>query len=132
MLKLDAHDPREQQIANEIISQFDRDHFQRLLTDWVVDSNQSFRETENERLRAVFEYLNPSVIATEAHLAHDTIRKRILQIFDTEKCNIVRALKEVPGAIHIAWDGWRSRNRHALYGITAHYLDRDCNWKRWS
>lgn len=78
MLKLNAHDPREQQIANEIISQFDRDHFQRLLIDWVVDSNQSFRETENERLRAVFEYLNPSVIATEAHLAHDTIRKRIL------------------------------------------------------
>jgi hypothetical protein len=130
MLKLNAHDPREQQIANEIISQFDRDHFQRLLIDWVVDSNQSFRETENERLRAVFEYLNPSVIATEAHLAHDTIRKRILQIFDTEKCNIVRALKEVPGAIHIAWDGWRSRNRHALYGITAHYLDRDCNRKK--
>jgi hypothetical protein len=77
----------------------------------------------SHRFCAVFEYLNHSVIATEAHLAHDTVRKRILQIFDSEKCNIVRALKEVPGAIHIAWDGWRSRNRHALHGITAHYLE---------
>jgi hypothetical protein len=70
------------------------------------------------------------MIATEAHLAHDTIRKQILQIYDTEKSTIVSALKEVPRAIHITWDGWRSRNRHALYGITAHYLDRSCNRKK--
>jgi hypothetical protein len=102
ILKLNTHDPREQQIANEIISQFDQDHFQRLLIDWRVDSIQSFREIKNEWLRAVFEYLNPSIIAIEAHLAHDTIRKRILQIYDVEKSTIVRVLKEVPGAIHIA------------------------------
>ena len=130
MLGLNAHNPREQAIANRIIGQFDRDHFQRLLVDWVIDSNQSFREAENERLRAIFEYLSPSIAATDAHLGHDAIRQHVLQIFNAEKSTIIRALKEVPGAIYIAWDSWRSRNRHALYGIIACYLDRDYEPKK--
>ena len=34
-------------------------------------------------------------------------------------------LSTVPGQIHIAFDGWRSRNRHALYGVVCFYID--CN-----
>ena len=43
MLKLDASDPKEQAIANALIRRFDRDHFQRLLLEWVVDANIPFR-----------------------------------------------------------------------------------------
>jgi hypothetical protein len=41
-LKLDPSRPREQVIANSIISGFDRNYFQRLLIEWIVDTNQQF------------------------------------------------------------------------------------------
>ncbi|OBS20285.1 hypothetical protein FPOA_20876 [Fusarium poae] len=75
MLNLDTSDPKEQAIANALIQRFDRDHFQKLLLEWVVDANISFRQPEHCRLRRIFEYLNPSVAATNAHISHDTVRE---------------------------------------------------------
>ena len=117
MLNLDTSDPKEQAIANALIQRFDRDHFQRLLLEWVVDANISFRQPEHCRLRRIFEYLNPSVAATNAHISHNTVRKRIVDLHLQHKAHIIDYLRKVPGQIHIAFDGWRSRNRHALYGI---------------
>ncbi|KAK2470539.1 hypothetical protein H9L39_17835 [Fusarium oxysporum f. sp. albedinis] len=74
MLNLDTSDPKEQAIANALIQRFDRDHFQRLLLEWVIDANISFRQPEHGRLRRIFEYRNPSVAATNAHISHDTDR----------------------------------------------------------
>jgi hypothetical protein len=114
MLNLDTSDPKEQAIANALIQRFDRNHFQRLLLEWVIDANISFRQPEHGRLRRIFEYLNPSVAVTNAHISHDTVRRRIID-----------HLRSVPGQIHIAFDGWRSRNRHALYGIVWLYVDKN-------
>lgn len=121
--KLDTHNAREQEIANAFISGFDRAVFQQLLIAWIADAQVSFRQAENRRLRDIFEYLNPLVSATEAHICHDTVRRRILQVYNTNKARIGMLLQQVPGKIHIAFDGWRSRNRHALYGITCFFLN---------
>jgi hypothetical protein len=123
MLDLDTSDPKEQAIANALIQRFDRDHFHRLLLEWVVDANISFRQPEHCRLRRIFEYLNPSVAATNAHISHNTVRKRIVDLHLRHKAHIIDYLRKVPGQIHIAFDGWRSRNRHALYGIVCFYID---------
>lgn len=123
MLNLDTSDPKEQAIANALIRRFDRDHFQKLLLEWVVDANISFRQPEHCRLRRIFEYLNPSVAVTNAHISHNTVRKRIIDVHSRHKAQIIDHLRNVPGQIHIAFDGWRSRNRHALYGIVCFYVD---------
>ena len=81
MLNLDASDPKEQAIANALIQRFDKDRFQKLLIEWVVDANVSFRQPKHRRLRHVFEYLNPSVTVTNAHISHDTVRKRIVDLY---------------------------------------------------
>ncbi|KAM4064025.1 restless-like transposase [Hirsutella rhossiliensis] len=125
MLNLNASDPKEQGIANALIQRFDKDHFQRLLLEWVVDANVSFRQPEHCRLRHIFEYLNPSVAVTNAHISHDTVRKRIVDLYTRYKTCVIDNLKSTPGQIHIAFDGWRSRNRHALYGIICFYIDKD-------
>lgn len=52
MLNLDTCDPKEQAIANALIRRFDRDHFRKLLLEWVVDANIFFRQPEHSRLRA--------------------------------------------------------------------------------
>jgi hypothetical protein len=80
MLNLDTSNPKEQAIANALIRRFDKNRFQRLLLEWVVDANISFRQPEQWRLRRAFEYLNPSVAATNAHISHNTVRRRITDI----------------------------------------------------
>ncbi|KAM0664329.1 hypothetical protein ACQRIU_006912 [Beauveria bassiana] len=64
--------PREQAIANHIVKNFDKNVFQRLVVEWIVEGNLSFREPENKRLRDIFEYLNPLVASADAHISHDT------------------------------------------------------------
>ncbi|KAM0664433.1 hypothetical protein ACQRIU_007015 [Beauveria bassiana] len=122
MLKLDTSNPKEQAIANALIQRFDKNHFQRLLLEWIVDANVSFRQPEHWRLRRVFEYLNPSVATTNAHISHNTIRRRITDLHLRYKLQIINHFKTISGQIHIAFDGWRSRNRHALYGIVCFYI----------
>ena len=78
MLGLDVSKLREQEIANALIRRFDKSRFQKLLIEWMVDSNGSFRQAEHPRLRRIFEYLNPSVEQTQAYIGHDIVRKQIV------------------------------------------------------
>jgi hypothetical protein len=121
LFKLDANDPREQEFANGHIRRFNRATFQQLLVAWIVSSNHAFREAENQRLRAIFEYLNPSVGITQAHLTHTAVRQETIRQYTQHKEEVIRTLKGSQGQIHIIYDGWRSRNRHAMYGIIAVY-----------
>ncbi|KAG6989577.1 putative AC transposase [Fusarium oxysporum f. sp. conglutinans] len=122
---LDLNAPREQAIANRLIKSFDRNVFQRLVAEWIVESNLSFREPENKRLRAIFEYLNPFVVSTDAHVGHDTVRKRAVAEFEKHKGKVIEVLRNAPGLIHISFDGWRSRNKHALNGVACFFRNED-------
>lgn len=82
---LDVNAHRDQAIANHMIKSFDRNVFQRLVVEWVVEGNLSFREPENQRLRAIFEYLNPFVATADAHISHDTVRKRAIAEYEKHR-----------------------------------------------
>jgi len=120
---LDLADPKDQAVANRLIKGFDRSHFQRLIVNWIVDSQLSFRAVENPRLRAVFEYLNPAVTIQQAHISRHTLRRRTIELYNIHLFTVKKALRQCPGQIHLAFDGARTRNRHALFGITAAYRD---------
>jgi hypothetical protein len=117
VMKLDLHNPREQVIANTFIKRFDRDHFQRLLMNWIVARNYSFSIAEENELREIFDYLNPSVSVRDDNLTHTTIKDKVALAFKEHKQKVVEVLREAPGVIYISFDGWRSCNRHALYGV---------------
>jgi len=122
-LQLDPSKPREQAIANSIIRGFDRNHFQRLLIEWIVNTNQPFGVVEHENLRDIFEYLNPAVKITNANISDTTVRSLINSEFAKHKTCVTKVLQRSPGLIHIAFDGWRARNRHSLYGIVCFLRD---------
>ncbi|KPA35272.1 transposase, partial [Fusarium langsethiae] len=65
------------QFINHLKKRFTKDAFQRKLVRWIVETNQPFRVAESESLRDIFNYLNPIISATDAHLSHDSIRRRI-------------------------------------------------------
>ncbi|KFA51448.1 hypothetical protein S40293_10230, partial [Stachybotrys chartarum IBT 40293] len=70
-----------------------RNVFQRLVVEWIVESNLSFREPENKRLRAIFEYLNPFVASADAHISHDTVRKRAVFEFEKHKEKVIEIIE---------------------------------------
>ncbi|OWT42229.1 hypothetical protein VFPPC_18650 [Pochonia chlamydosporia 170] len=102
--KLDPLRPREQAIANSMIRGFNRNHFQRLLIEWIVDTNQPFS-------------------ITNANISDTTVRALINSEFKKHKARVIEALRKSPGLIHVSFDGWRARNRHSLYGIVCFFRD---------
>lgn len=89
------------QIANRFIKNFDNNVFQRLVAEWIVESNLSFRESENERLRTIFEYVNPFVASTDAHVSHDTVREHAVAELEKHKGKVTEVLRGMPGLIRI-------------------------------
>ncbi|KAM4058247.1 restless-like transposase [Hirsutella rhossiliensis] len=80
---------------------------------------------EAPRFRRLLEYLNPSIALTQAHMTHSTIRTKLFQEYHQYKHIVIKELRERPGQIHLAFDGWRSPNRYALNGIAAFYLSKE-------
>jgi len=110
---------------DELVLRFDKTTFQRLLIQWIADANLPFRVSEHEGLHEIFNYLNPLVEETSANLTHETVRSRILAEFSTYKAHIIETLLRSPSQVHIAFDGWTSRNKHAFFSINAFFLDEE-------
>ncbi|OBS15278.1 hypothetical protein FPOA_13870 [Fusarium poae] len=110
---------------DELVTRFDKTTFQRHIVQWITDANLSFRVPENKGLQKVFQYLNPLVHETSANLTHETVRVRIIDEFNTYKSRVIHALSRSPSQVHIAFDGWTSRNRHSFFSINAFFLDED-------
>ncbi|OAA38788.1 ABC transporter [Cordyceps fumosorosea ARSEF 2679] len=125
LMGLKRLEPNDQALANNLIRRFDQAEFQKLVVNWIVESQQSFRQVEHPRLRQIFEYLNPAVRIKDAHVTAKTIQSLAIQQFERHRDAVQHALRRSPGQIHIAFDGARTRNRHALYGVTAVFRDED-------
>ncbi|KID81255.1 restless-like transposase [Metarhizium guizhouense ARSEF 977] len=123
VMKLDTRLPREQDIANSLVQGFDRKYFQRLVLEWIIEENHSFSVCEQGRLRRIFEYLNPLVKITDANITRSTIRRKVLAAYETHKTKVAEVLQQSSGLIHVSFDGWKSGNRHSLYGIACFFRD---------
>jgi len=122
-LQLNPHDPKEQFLINTLIKRFDKTVFQQKLVKWIVNANHSFSTAEDKDLQDLFVYLNPSVEVTQANITDTTVREIAEREFNNNKDKVKEALRKSPGQIHIQYDGWKSGNRHALYGITCVFRD---------
>jgi hypothetical protein len=74
ILQLNPKEPKEQDLINTLIKRFDKTVFQQKLVNWIVNSNQSFSIVNDQDLRDIFNYLNPSVEITKANITDVTVR----------------------------------------------------------
>ena len=74
-------------------------------------------------MRRIFEYLNPLVEITDANISRTTIRHKVLASYEAHKEKVAVVLRKSPGLIHISFAGWKSGNRHSLYGVTCFFRD---------
>jgi hypothetical protein len=102
---LNVTQQRNQQIANTLIRNFDKQYICRLLIEFIITSNNSFNFVNNGPLRRFMEYLNPAVRIRRAIPTSRTIRTTIREQYHKHKKTVIDLLRESPGNIHIYFDG---------------------------
>lgn len=112
-------------MANRLIGAFDRVEFQRRIVRWLISANLPFRTVEHPYLRDIFSYLNSSVDIQQANLSEKTVHALVVREFERHKDAVARTLQESPGLVHLIFDGWTSRNRLSLYGVSAVFRDEE-------
>jgi hypothetical protein len=53
------------------------------------------------------------------------VRQRAVFEFEKYKEKVIEVLRNAPGLMHISFNGWRSQNKHALYGVACFFLNED-------
>lgn len=90
---------------------------------WLVSANLPFRTVEHPYLRELFSFLNPSIETQQANLSEKTVHAIVVREFERHKDTVVKTLRESPRQIHLIFDGWTSRNRLSLYGVSTVFRD---------
>jgi hypothetical protein len=91
--KLNVTERREQQIANTIISGFNKAYFRRLLVELIVTSNLPFAFVNNQIFRKILGYLNPLVHLQNALPTSPTLRTAIYKQYHKHHQHIVNILR---------------------------------------
>jgi hypothetical protein len=94
---------------------------QALLYSWIVTDNVSFRKVESPRFHALLQYLNPR--CKRLLPSQQTVSRTIGEIYDKQLCAITEDLGAVATKINFSFDLWTSKNRLALLGLVAHFID---------
>ncbi|OBS17475.1 hypothetical protein FPOA_12107 [Fusarium poae] len=110
ILQLNPKEPKEQDLINTLIKRFDKTVYQQKLVNWIVNSNQSFSIVNDQDLRDIFNYLNPSVEITKANITDVTVRA------------IASASCYIGGPVQGVWTGL---NRLFLTLVTKNVDDQD-------
>ncbi|EUC63749.1 transposase, putative [Rhizoctonia solani AG-3 Rhs1AP] len=109
-----------------ILQSFNIDVFYKKLTRWIVTGNQPFTEIENEELRDMIIYLHP---ALSDHLIRSAaLKERLFGHAEIMRRSTKQYLRDLPGLLAIACDGWTSSNRIAFLAITGSWVTLD--WER--
>jgi hypothetical protein len=95
--------------------------FQALLYSWIATDNVSFRKVESPRFHALLQYLNPR--CERLLPSHQTVSRTIGEIYDKQLGAITEALGAAATKINFSFDLWTSKNRLALLGLVAHFID---------
>lgn len=97
--------------------------FNRVIQDFIISTDSSFRIVENPQLKALVAYLRPGT----ALAVGTTIRDRIMAQYQATKSQIKTILDNHGGKISFGLDIWTSPNQIQTMGITAHFVSDD--WK---
>ncbi|EAQ85647.1 hypothetical protein CHGG_06900 [Chaetomium globosum CBS 148.51] len=61
----------------------------------------------------------------KANLSEKTVHALAVREVERHKDAVVKTLQESPGLVHLVFDGWTSRNRLSLYGVSAVFRDEE-------
>ena len=108
-------------VDNTLAAAFDQHHFKGLLYDWVICNNVPFEQLESPQLRRLLTYLNPRA---SAHIPSSTTASRTVAIlYDQTLGTVTETLQSAITKINLSFDLWTSKNKLALLGLCAHFIN---------
>lgn len=92
--------------------------FNEALLDWIVDTNQPFTATEQERFRAMMEAAGTICVIPKA----DDITRQIHQRIDLIRSDLKELLARTCNTIALSLDSWTSNNDICIFAINGRWL----------
>ena len=101
----------------------DFDFLKELLIRWIVYCHIAFFQFENDYFRELLLNLAPW-LSDLLPKAAKTIRKWVMESFETKKAALRKDLGEARSRISISFDAWTAPSGKAILGVVAHFIDK--------
>jgi hypothetical protein len=95
--------------------------FKEVLVNWIVKKGLPFTVVEDDDFHAMIRMLRSGTKVPSAN----TIKNRIMDMFNAEKARVRALLQETPGKLSFSIDVWTSVNMEPFLGITVHWIDKE-------
>ncbi|XP_066598831.1 uncharacterized protein [Prorops nasuta] len=100
-------------------------HFTNATVDWITKKYLPFSFFDDNETRSYFNLLNPNITLPNRFALRQQVKNRFEELRESLKME----LKECHSKISYTIDGWTSIAGKSFFGVTAHYIDRDWNYK---
>ena len=120
----DGHDS-EAARENTLAATFDQYRFKALLYTWIINNNVPFEQLDSLSLRQLLTSLHPR--AGRNIPSAPTVSRTLATLYDKAIGIVTESLQGALTKINISFDLWTSKNKLALLGLCAHYIDIDGN-----
>ena len=95
----------------------------RLLIDFIVDNNLSFRVATSSSLTSIFKRINLNTPSITARQFTQEIDNYYIEQFNHFKRLLELYVTQNNGSFTLCTDSWTTKSQHALLGATIHYID---------
>jgi len=102
------------------------DAFQRLVTQWVVLTDQPFSATEHPSFTRMIEAAN-EIVSLPPMMKRKAIKDNVVKDFASQRKILAETLSSNSSMLSFTLDAWTSKNQLAFLGITVHWIDDDFN-----
>jgi hypothetical protein len=110
-------------VDNTLAGSFDSSDFKACLYNWIIANNVPFKHLESPPLRDLLSYLEPRAYK---HIpSADTVSRTVAVLYDKAIGTVTESLRSAITKINFSFDLWTSKNKLALLGLCAHFINSD-------
>jgi hypothetical protein len=120
--RMEGHDD-EAAVNNTLAASFDKDQFKAFLYDYIIANNVPFEHLESPQFKRFIGYLNPRVAPVVP--SSITASRTVAICYDKALGVVTETLASAITKINLSFDLWTSKNRLALLGVCAHFINSD-------
>lgn len=110
-------------VDNTLAAAFDKDQFKAYLYDYVIANSVPFEQLDSPQFRRLIGYLNPRVEAVVP--SSITVSRTVAICYDKALGVVTETLQSAITKINLSFDLWTSKNKLALLGLCAHFINND-------
>jgi hypothetical protein len=86
---------------------------------WTATNFRPYKIVEDKYLRETYRTLNPNV--DSVLVSADTVSRDVKEAMDMTVPQVKEFLRQLPGCVHLSFDGWTSHTVHSFLGVVVHY-----------